>query len=117
MNQLPAFGANVPAQSSRATAFSFGDPEPVLNRREIMDMVECYKTDRWYEPPLSLDGLARAFRVSPHHSSAIMLKRNLVVASFDPVFRGASTVPVLSRSAFGRTTWCSGIPTSSGATT
>ncbi len=102
MNQLPAFGANTPAQTSRATAFSFGDPEPVLNRREIMDMVECYKTDRWYEPPLSLDGLARAFRVSPHHSSAIMLKRNLLVASFDPVTRGASTVPVLSRSAFGR---------------
>ncbi len=91
-----------PARAGKATAFSFGDPEPVLNRREIMDMVECYRTDRWYEPPLSLDGLARAFRVSPHHSSAIMLKRNLVVASFDPVMRGAGAAPILSRSAFGR---------------
>ncbi len=91
-----------PARAGKATAFSFGDPEPVLNRREIMDMVECYRTDRWYEPPLSFDGLARAFRVSPHHSSAIMLKRNLVVASFDPVMRGAGATPILSRSAFGR---------------
>ena len=91
------------APSTAMTAFSFGDPEPVLNRREIMDMVECYQNDRWYEPPLSLDGLARAFRVSPHHSSAIMLKRNLVVAAFNPVPRGAADpTPILSRSAFGK---------------
>jgi PBSX family phage portal protein len=89
--------------SKAVTAFSFGDPEPVLNRREIMDMVECYQNDRWYEPPLSLDGLARAFRVSPHHSSAIMLKRNLVVDAFNPVPRSAADPrPILSRSAFGK---------------
>ncbi|HET9510015.1 MAG TPA: phage portal protein [Sphingomonas sp.] len=89
------------APSSAVQAFAFGDPEPVLNRREIMDMVECYRNDRWYEPPISLDGLARAFRVSPHHSSAIMLKRNLLVAAFDPVPRSAADpTPVLSRAAF-----------------
>lgn len=33
---------------------------------------------------MSRDGLARAFRVSPHHSSAILLKRNLLVGSFVP---------------------------------
>ncbi|MFK3888461.1 phage portal protein [Sphingomonas sp. NPDC079357] len=33
---------------------------------------------------MPLDGLARAFRVSPHHSSAILLKVNLVAASLDP---------------------------------
>ncbi|MFC3581072.1 phage portal protein [Sphingomonas hylomeconis] len=75
-------------------AFSFGDPEPVLNRREIMDLFECVHNGRWYEPPISLDGLARAFRVSPHHSSAIMLKRNLLTRSFKPT-------PWLSRKAFG----------------
>jgi PBSX family phage portal protein len=104
MDQLPAAGAGQSsARSSQTMAFTFGEPESVLNRREIMDMVECYHNGRWYEPPLSLDGLARAFRVSPHHSSAIMLKRNLLVASFDPVMRGAvKPVPVLSRSAFGK---------------
>ncbi|AOH83608.1 capsid portal protein [Sphingomonas panacis] len=79
--------------STAMQAFTFGDPEPVLNRREIIDMIECVHNGRWYEPPIPLDGLARAYRVSPHHSSAIMLKRNLLVSSFDPT-------PFLSRKAF-----------------
>jgi len=33
--------------STAVQAFSFGEPVEVLNRREIMDMVECYRTDRW----------------------------------------------------------------------
>jgi PBSX family phage portal protein len=59
-----------------------------------MDLLECQIAGRWYEPPIPLDGLARAYRVSPHHSSAIQLKRNLLVASFEPS-------PQLSREAFG----------------
>jgi len=96
MDQLPPFGAAArdAAGPRQATAFSFGDPEPVLSRREIMDLIECVHNGRWYEPPISLDGLARAYRVSPHHSSAIMLKRNLLVSSFDPT-------PFLTRKAFG----------------
>ncbi|WP_375292475.1 phage portal protein [Sphingomonas melonis] len=64
--------------------YSFGDPEPVLGGRQLLDMLECWHNGRWYEPPVPLDGLARAFRVSPHHSSAIILKRNLLQASLDP---------------------------------
>jgi PBSX family phage portal protein len=79
--------------STAMQAFSFGDPEPVLGRREIMDMIECVHNGRWYEPPIPLDGLARAYRVSPHHSSAIMLKRNLLVSSLDPT-------PFVTRKAF-----------------
>ncbi|MGW8072457.1 phage portal protein, partial [Klebsiella pneumoniae] len=30
-----------------AEAFSFGDPIPVLDRRELLDYVECVQTDRW----------------------------------------------------------------------
>lgn len=95
MDQLPTTGAaaNDNAKPGRAQMFTFGDPEPVLNRRDLMDMVECWHNGRWYEPPISLDGLARAYRVSPHHSSAIMLKRNLLVASFEPS-------PWVSRKAF-----------------
>jgi PBSX family phage portal protein len=73
------------ARSSASTsgqAFTFGDPEPVHSRREILDLAECWHNGRWYEPPISMDGLARSFRVSPHHSSAILLKRNLLVGSF-----------------------------------
>lgn len=45
-----------------AEAFSFGDPIPVLDRRELLDYVECVQMDRWYEPPVSFDGLARTYR-------------------------------------------------------
>jgi len=90
-----AKGAIVAANDNRATveAFTFGDPEPVLDRATLLDMIECWHNQRWYEPPLSLDGLARAFRVSPHHSSAIILKRNMLAASLDPT-------PYLSRRDF-----------------
>lgn len=74
-------------------AFAFGDPEPVLDRRLMLDQAECYANDRWYEPPVSRDGLARAYRASAHHSSAIEFKRNLVAADFEPT-------PYLSRSDF-----------------
>lgn len=69
---------------ARLAAFTFGDPEPVLDRRMLIDHLQALNNGRWYEPPLSLDGLARAFHASPHHASAIHLKRNLLVGSFQP---------------------------------
>ena len=65
-------------------AFSFGDPIPVLDRHELMDYLECTQVDRWYEPPVSFDGLARAFRSAPHHSSPLYVKRNILVSTFIP---------------------------------
>src|SRR3546814_5707905 len=91
-----AQGAIVAANDNKSRAievFSFGDPEPVLSRATMLDMLECWHNQRWYEPPIPLDGLARAFRASPHHSSAIILKRNMLSASLDPT-------PRLSRGAF-----------------
>lgn len=81
-----AQGAIVPANDSASgvQAFTFGDPEPVLSRSTMLDMLECWHNHRWYEPPISLDGLARAFRASPHHSSAIILKRNMLASSLAP---------------------------------
>lgn len=64
-------------------AFSFGDPEPVLNRRELLGYIECRNNGRWYEPPVSLDGLSRAYRVGPHHESAINYKVNLLTSSLE----------------------------------
>lgn len=58
-------GAIVAANDNRSQAveaFTFGDPEPVLSRATMLDMLECWHNQRWYEPPVSLDGLARAFR-------------------------------------------------------
>ncbi|RZM05462.1 MAG: capsid portal protein, partial [Sphingomonas sp.] len=41
-----------PEKSTSVAAFSFGDPEPVNSRREILDMLECPHNGRWYEPPI-----------------------------------------------------------------
>ncbi|WP_439587635.1 phage portal protein [Hydrogenophaga sp.] len=74
-------GAAVP---SRGEAFTFGDPTPVMDRREIMDYIECWMNGKWYEPPVSVDGLAKAFRSSTHHSSSLFFKRNLLASTFIP---------------------------------
>ncbi|MGD8204988.1 phage portal protein [Pantoea sp. FN0305] len=78
-----------------AEAFTFGDPVPVLDRRELLDYVECVVMDRWYEPPVSFDGLARTFRAAVHHSSPINVKRNILTGTFIPH-------PLLSQQAFSR---------------
>lgn len=78
-----------------AEAFSFGDPVPVLDRRELLDYVECVQTDRWYEPPVSFDGLARTFRAAVHHSSPIAVKCNILISTYIPH-------PLLSQQAFSR---------------
>ncbi|MFZ6709791.1 phage portal protein [Undibacterium sp. TC9W] len=78
-----------------AEVFSFGDPTPVLDRAEILDYIECWTNGRYYEPPISWDGLAKSFRASVHHSTAIYVKRNLLAATFVPH-------ALLSREAFSR---------------
>lgn len=72
------------ASSAHAEAFSFGDPVPVLDRRELFDYLECVQVDRWYEPPISMDGLARTYRAAVHHSSAIQVKCNILTSTFIP---------------------------------
>ena len=65
-------------------AFTFGDPTPVLDRRELLDYIQCLDNGRWYDTPVSWDGLAKTFRSSPHHSSCIYVKRNLLVGTYQP---------------------------------
>lgn len=79
-------------------AFTFGDPEPVLAGRGLLDYLECVRLGKWFEPPLSWDGLARSARASVHHASAILVKRNILTATFVPH-------RLLSRAAFERWAW------------
>jgi PBSX family phage portal protein len=81
--------------ASKATAFSFGDPLPVLDGRDMLQYIEAWKRGKWYEPPVSLAGLAKSFRSAPHHASAIYVKRNILVSTFRPH-------PLLSRQDFAR---------------
>ncbi|MBW7595572.1 phage portal protein [Enterobacter hormaechei] len=70
--------------NAHAEAFTFGDPIPVMDRRELFDYLECVQVERWYEPPISMDGLARTYRAAVHHSSAIQVKRNILTSTFIP---------------------------------
>lgn len=67
-----------------AEAFTFGDPTPVLDGLDIMGMFESYWNGKYYEPPISFDGLAKSYRSNPHHSSALQVKRNILVSTFIP---------------------------------
>ncbi|WP_269633136.1 phage portal protein [Pelomonas sp. BJYL3] len=70
--------------AGKIEAFTFGEPTPVMDRRELLDYLECGLVGRWYEPPVSWEGLAKSFRASTHHSSSIYFKRNVLVSTFKP---------------------------------
>lgn len=70
--------------ASEVEMFTFGDPVPVLDQREIASYFHSAWNGRWYEPPVSFDGLAKALTANPHHQSAIDCKVNLLVQHFRP---------------------------------
>ncbi|AML58208.1 Phage-related capsid packaging protein [Serratia rubidaea] len=80
----PVHAQKQAAGAAGVEAFTFGDPVPVLDRRELLDYVECVRMDKWYEPPISFDGLARTFRATVHHSSPLYVKRNILTSTFKP---------------------------------
>ncbi|CAK0063359.1 portal protein [Burkholderia pseudomallei] len=55
-----------------------------MNRAEILDYVECWSNGEWFEPPVSFAGLAKSFRASTHHSSALFFKANVLASTFRP---------------------------------
>ena len=71
-------------QSQGIQAFTFGDPEPVMNQHDFMSMFQVYWNGKYYEPPISLDGLSKSFRSTPYLSTAIIYKRNQLVSAFKP---------------------------------
>src|SRR5689334_2954748 len=75
--------------------FTFGDVHPALDDQDLLDYLTCWTNGRWYEPPISWQGLAKSFRASTHHSSALYFKRNMLASAFIPH-------PWLSREAFSR---------------
>lgn len=90
-------GAAPPALETQAKpeAFTFGDPIPVLDRPWFLDYLECGTYGKYYEPPISWEGLTRSFRAAPHHPSAMQVKVNILTSTFVPH-------KLLTRSAFQR---------------
>lgn len=72
------------AGSGQPMAFTFGEPESAVAGRDLWSYFEVWHNGRWYEPPLPMVSLAKAFNVSPHHRSALALKVNLLVSHFVP---------------------------------
>lgn len=79
-----AHPGNAVAPAQGWHSYEFGAPESVLDRSQIFDMFEVVRGSRWYDPPISPVGLGKAYRMASHHQSAILLKRNLLRASYKP---------------------------------
>jgi PBSX family phage portal protein len=77
-----------PAKSAAPMVFSLGDAEPVLNRRDFMEHLECWPIQgvggSYYAPPLPRDVLSRTANVTSHHSSAFRVKVNQLLRDFIP---------------------------------
>ena len=76
--------ADIPKGSNQGMFFSFGDPLPVLDGTSLLDYLECWANGRWYEPPLSLDGLAKSTGASVYLQSGLKFRRNMLSRSFIP---------------------------------
>lgn len=82
--QAPIEGELLSRPAGPVEAFTFGDPLPVLDGREVFDYLECWLNGRWYEPPLALDGLAKSTRASVFLQSGLNFKRNMLARTFIP---------------------------------
>lgn len=72
-------------KKGRALAFKLGDPEPVLSSNPVDYLGVFYDTNRsHYEPPVSLQGLAKLLHANTHHASAIYFKRNQLTKYYRP---------------------------------
>lgn len=67
---VTAINKSIESQSG-IEIFTFGEPESVLDHGRIVEHFQSLNNGRWYEPPISLDGLSRSLRARPHHSSSI----------------------------------------------
>jgi PBSX family phage portal protein len=72
------------SEQPRAEAFTFGEPVPVIDSRELTGYFHSAWNGSFYEPPLSFDGLARALGANPHHQSAIHAKVNILTSCYRP---------------------------------
>lgn len=67
--------------SEKWEVFTFGEPTPVMQGRDLLDYLHSWDNGTYYEPPLSFRGLAKSFRSSPHHSGGIYVKRNVLAST------------------------------------
>ncbi len=69
------------SEAIKPRMFSFGDPDPSMTRRTAIGYLEPSHND-YYDLPIPAQGLSESLNSSPHHASAIKLKRNTLVSHF-----------------------------------
>ena len=79
----------------KSEMFRFDEPATVMDRRDILNYLECMSNGKWFEPPVTFSGLAKSFRAAVHHSSPMYVKRNILASTFIPH-------PMLSQQQFSR---------------
>ncbi|ENV71493.1 PBSX family phage portal protein [Acinetobacter johnsonii ANC 3681] len=86
--------ASIEAPSKKSIVCSnFGQPEPVLDGHTLFEYGYCPKWQDWYELPYDMLATAKLFRATSHHTSALIVKRNILTSDFIPH-------PLLSRHDF-----------------
>lgn len=83
------------SDTQKSEIFRFDEPATVMDRRDILNYLECLSNGKWYEPPVTFSGLAKSFRAAVHHSSPMYVKRNILASTFIPH-------PLLSQQQFSR---------------
>jgi len=70
----------IAAKQEESMAFSFGDPEPVING-SITDYLGVFLLDNgsYYSPPVSLSGLARLRGANAYHGPLLEFKTNMIL--------------------------------------
>ncbi len=72
-----------PEAQESVSAFSFGEPEPVLDGYLNDYMAQgLIDNGEYYQPPVSLKGLARLLRANAYHGPILEFKTNVVMRGF-----------------------------------
>ena len=79
--------------TSKVICRNFGEAEPVLNGHALFEYGYCPKWLDWYELPYDMLATAKLFRATSHHTSALIVKRNILTSDYIPH-------PLLSRHEF-----------------
>src|SRR5690554_6078625 len=69
---------------SKIEAFTFGEPTPVMDRYDLLYTGVWLAGQNYYEPPVDLQALAKSYRATAHHGSALQVKRNILLKCFQP---------------------------------
>jgi capsid portal protein len=97
MEQMSAHGSDsslaIEQPQTKMMMRSFGEAEPVLDGHTLFDYGYCPVWQEWYELPYDIAAIAKMYRGTSHHTSAIVIKRNILSVDFIPH-------PLLSRHDF-----------------